>query len=220
VVAIFGSIVAPGSGDVAAQQFLNQAQQHTEPLPIPDFKPPPAAEEDPQKARAKRVARFNHPIYNPETKSYFEYYFPSPNLLYDPRMQVEWDTADKMAASRVFHGVRGRLAVVKTAQTNKFIVDNFKPEDGTWIGLRYNCELRALRWTTGEFWPLDAYQNWGPVWNRDGGSPRAVVRAGCSSSRPWHGVHYWGPEGEFKWNANGTAKGFGWMIVEYPTGKP
>jgi hypothetical protein len=37
---------------------------------------------------------------------------------------------------------------------------------------------------------------------------------------PWMGVHYWGADNGFHWNANGSSKQFHLMIIEYPTGKP
>ena len=187
-------------------------------LPIPDFDT-----KLPSKSKETEVLskeRFNKPIYNPDTKSYFEYYFPGTGLLYDAEKQYGWEEASKVAATRSYHGVRGRLAVIKTPEVNKFIVQHLHPDDGTWIGLRWYCDLRTLRWVTGEFWPLDGYQNWGPVWNVEGTSPLNKDRASCLSFLPWMGVHYWGPKGNYKWNANGSGKRFGWMIIEYPTGKP
>jgi len=203
----------------ATAQFAQAPPQMQ--LPIPDFdtKLPPTKKDKEEEVQSKE--KFNKPAYNPETKSYFEYYFPGTGLLYDASKQYGWEEASNVAATRTFHGVRGRLAVIKTPETNKFIVEHLKPEDGTWIGLRYYCELRTLRWVTGEFWPLDGYQNWGKVWNTEGTTPMGKERASCAGQYiPWMGVHYWGPKGNFKWNANGSGKRFGWMIIEYPTGKP
>jgi len=190
-------------------------------LPIPSL--PGPLPPDPAKT-LWGGAVFNKPVYNPETKSYFEYYFPSPGLLYNSELQFGWETSKRMAEERVFHGVRGRLAVIKDKETNDFIVKALKPQDGAWIGLEYMCDLRALRWVTGEFWPLTAYQNWSQPWNvgltTPVKAPSERQRAWCLSDQRWMGVHYWGPKGNFKWNANGTAKQFGWMIIEFPTGKP
>jgi hypothetical protein len=111
------------------------------------------------------------------------------------------------------------LAVVKDKETNEFIVKNFQPEDGTWIGLRYFCDLGALQWVTGEIWPPTAYQNWGRPWNIEGGHSTNQFRSKCTYFT-WQGVHYWGAQTGYKWNANGSGKYFSHMIVEYPTGKP
>jgi hypothetical protein len=195
--------------------------QQMAPLPIPDFDTRPGPDpKETKDAAEKWKEKFNRPVYNPGTKSYFEYYFPGTGFLYDSEKQYGWEEAEKIATTRTFHGVRGRLAVIKTAETNKFIVDHLHPEDGAWIGLKYMCDLRTLRWVTGEFWPLDAYHNWGAVWNIEGTSPKGRSRSACLGYMPWMGVHYWGSAANYKWNANGTGKRFGWMIIEYPTGKP
>ena len=53
-----------------------------------------------------------------------------------------------------------------------------------------------------------------------GDEPKGSVALRMSWYMPWMGVHYWGSTANYKWNANGTGKRFGWMIIEYPTGKP
>jgi hypothetical protein len=171
---------------------------------------------------------FGKPLYNPESKSYFELF--KPNLAEMERaganvgrtdiVDMNWESAKTFAQSRAFHGVRGRLAVVKTDETHKFIAKNLHPPDGTWIGLRLMCSGRTLQWVTGEIWPLNAYANWGQPWNRNGGTPEVRSRADCSMNIDYLPVHYWGPTGGYRWNANGAAKRFYYLIIEYPTGKP
>ena len=187
-------------------------------LPVPDFSTKLPRNGKPAEPGAGKE-RYNKPIYNPETKSYFENYNPAPDLVYDPDYIYDWLQSKVIAEGRTFHGVRGRLAVVKNKETNDFIVKHFKPDNGTWIGLEYMCDDRILRWSTGEIWPLSGYQNWGRPWNIEGTSPYGRVRSSCTSLNPM-GVHYWGSEAGYKWNANGGAKKFGYMIIEYPTGKP
>jgi hypothetical protein len=46
------------------------------------------------------------------------------------------------------------------------------------------------------------------------------ARIDCNTGAAYLPVHYWGAEGGYKWNANGTAKHFYYAIIEYPTGKP
>jgi hypothetical protein len=159
------------------------------------------------------------PIYNPETKSYFEVHkvTRAESSGYIP--DVSWIRAKELAQSRVFRGTRGRLAIVKTAETHKFIVNNLRPPSGSWIGLRLICNGRTLQWVTGDFWPLSAYANWGKVWNSHGAAPNGA-RIDCNTGAAYLPVHYWGAEGGYKWNANGTAKHFYYAIIEYPTGKP
>jgi hypothetical protein len=191
-------------------------------LPMADFDtklPPPK----PAVKMKSREEKFNHPMYNPETKSYFEYYSPA-NGLYDNEKLVNWEEAKALAQTRAYKGARGRLAIVKTKETNDFIIKNLQPQDGTWIGLEYICDLKTLRWVTGEFWPLTGYQNWNRPWNVEGVHATNTLRSWCSTDssgrRHSMGIHYWGPETGYKWNANGSPKKFGWMIIEYPTGKP
>ena len=67
---------------------------------------------------------YNKPMYNPETKSYFELHFPGENMgSYGEWPQFNWRDAREYAPSRVFRGARGRLAIVKTKETNDFIVE-------------------------------------------------------------------------------------------------
>jgi hypothetical protein len=203
--------------DVAAQQNWNGTAQQRLDLPIPDFQPAPPP--DPKKVREHHKEKFNKPVYNPETKSYFEYYSPTLGE-YHSEQRFNWMTSKAMAEARTYKGVPGRLAVIKTPETNKFIIKNFEPDDGAWIGLQYLCELRALRWVTGEFWPLTGYQYWNKPWNVAGTTWKNNERAWCLASVPYMGVHYWGAEGGYRWNANGPGKEFHLMIIEYPTGKP
>ncbi|CAN0577002.1 unnamed protein product, partial [Laminaria digitata] len=58
------------------------------------------------------------PIYNPETKSYFE-------LRIDLPHPPNWGTAVRYARTKTYKGVRGRLAVVKDLQTHSFLQANF-----------------------------------------------------------------------------------------------
>jgi len=209
--------LALGAAVQAAAQRWETAQGMQ--LPIADFDKLPPMTTGSNRPQYDHSGVYNKPFYNPETKSYFENYSAT-NGKYDIEHRYNWEAAQRVAETRTYHGVRGRLAVIKTKETNDFIVKNLKPEDGTWFGLQYFCDLHALRWVTGEFWPLKAYQNWFRPWNVEGTNPRNQERAGCLSDKRWMGVHYWGKNAGYKWNANGTAKEFWLMIVEYPTGKP
>ncbi|MGB8275853.1 MAG: C-type lectin domain-containing protein [Alphaproteobacteria bacterium] len=155
----------------------------------------------------------NKPVYNPDTKSYFELACPQEG----EDRRIEWHEAIKLAAKRVFKGVRGRLAVVKTQEVNDFLRDTFDPEAPPWIGLRYFCKYNKLLWVTGEVQPATAYSNWASPWNLNGW-PGHGDPAMCG----WLGylpVHYWVPNYGFQWNANGQNKEFPRYFVEYPTGK-
>jgi hypothetical protein len=203
-----------------------------EPRDLPITPVGPSAPTDAPDAAKKvdpRAPVVNKPVYNPETKSYFELFRPDQravdlagaSTVRPDLVDINWEDARLIAASRLFRGVRGRLAVVKTEQTNQFIIKSLRPAAGNaaWIGLRFMCSGRTLQWIDGELWPLTAYANWAPIWNRPTGSPEGRTRIECGPFA-YLPVHYWGADGGFKWNANGPAKRFYHLIIEYPTGKP
>lgn len=169
---------------------------------------------------------FNKPIYNPETKSYFELYSPDAD---DPKWRknvrhfgaIMWHHGRRIASQRFHKGTRGRLAVVKTKQTHEFLRKNFQPTGAAWIGLRFWCRYRKLQWVTGDTHKRTQWQLWGPVWNLAGATPKkAKGKAGCArSAKHYLPVHYWAPTDGFFWNANGREKEFNQLFIEYPTGK-
>ena len=185
-------------------------------------------------AAVQAAPAYNTPFYNPETKSYFELYSPDANDPSNTQVktfgQIGQKKALKIASGRFFKGVRGRLAVVKTQATHEFLAKHLRPEGSAWIGLRYFCFYKKLMWVTGEIHnPGKDFAKWGPrYWNAQGGSPQGTQRSQCiGGSNPTRRaksealpVHYWGMEHGFFWNANGFAKKFNAMIIEYPTGKP
>jgi len=165
---------------------------------------------------------YDTPVYNPETRSYFElvkvtkgYSIRGANI-----PAITWSNARKLARSRFYKGVRGRLAVVKSQSVNDFLRQTFKPDEKTWIGLRYWCAYNKLQWVTGEFHPLTAYANWDRIWRHDGGTYGGNKEPTCNEFFNYWPVHYWPVQNGFRWNANGTHKEFKAFFVEYPTGKP
>jgi len=182
--------------------------------------------------QAVEAGPYNKPIYNPDTKSYFELYNPqvkrpgAAKAVYDWRNNKDWPHAQTAAASKFFKGVRGRLAVVKTLKTHEFLRKHFVVGEPTWIGLRYWCSLNKLQWVTGEIHPLTAFNAWARKWNVEGADPKGRKDAqGCEKGRKGTrhrslGVHYWATKDGFLWNANGFDKAFTSLFIEYPTGKP
>jgi hypothetical protein len=170
---------------------------------------------------------FNKPKYNPTTKSYFELYSPDAS---DPRNTrvpasgaIGWKKANILAARRTYRGAQGRLAVVNTPQIHNFLRKSFRPELPAWIGLRYWCNFNKLQWITGKFHKRGKFQKWGRVWNHSAKSPRddPNKKSYCErrDNKHYFGVHYWGIQEGFSWNANGRYKEFNAMFIEYPTGK-
>lgn len=178
---------------------------------------------------AASAGPYNKPIYDPDTKSYFELYNPAVKTPGADRAQSKpynrmvWERAMLFAASRKFKGVHGRLAVVDTAKTHEFLAEHFELGEPAWIGLRYWCSYKRLQWSTGEVHPFTHFQHWGSVWNIDGDSSGATKRA-SDCQKPgrnnFYPVHYWPTDEGFYWNANASSRGFASMFIEYQTGKP
>ncbi|MDH3944919.1 MAG: C-type lectin domain-containing protein [Anaerolineae bacterium] len=163
---------------------------------------------------------YHTPVYNPETKSYFELVRVAvgSSIRWAEGAEATWATSQRLASTRTHKNVRGRLAVVKTKQVNDFLRDTFKPDHAAWIGLRYYCHFNKLQWVTGETHPHSAYSNWDRVWNHAGGRDSGLgsTKCGKSADHYWP-VHYWSDKGGFRWNANGPVKEWYSFFVEYPT---
>lgn len=178
--------------------------------------------------RASAAMLLNEPVYNPETKSYFELYTPDLKkvLAHTEIYGLSWRAAWRLAPKLKYKGVKGRLAVVNSHAVSEFLKDTFKPDIEAWIGLRYFCKFHRLQWVTGDLWKRGDFSLWGPVWDQAAISPTQTgvgeAKAACNTPDPsYHlGVHYWRREWGFYWNANGQDKHFDAMFVEYPTGKP
>ncbi len=157
------------------------------------------------------------PVYNPETKSYFE--LIQIGLGYSIRgpssPEIGWERARLFAMSRLYKGVPGRLAIVPSASVHEFLRDTFRPDWAAWIGLRYWCRYHKLQWVDGTELKPGSFQMWGPRWNVEGGSSKNTETSQCNQYFP---VHYWGVQGGFYWNANGQLKEFYMFFIEYPTG--
>ena len=164
--------------------------------------------------RAWAVSRADDPpIYNPATKSYFQ-------LLNLKTPSKTWRNAKEAAASLIYRGARGRLAVVDRPETHQFVLENFDFRGPSWIGLRYWCRFRMLEWSGQRpYAPTDPdrFHVWHPQWYRHEDTK-------CSSNSPSKDNYmpvYYQPMGEGSaiWQASGHAKGFNFYLVEFPTGE-
>jgi hypothetical protein len=170
----------------------------------------------------------NQPVYNEETKSYFELYTPDLNKVreHENIYGLSWRAALRLAQKLEFHGVKGRLAVIKTRSLHEFLKETFKPDMEVWIGLRYWCKFNKLQWIDGDLWKRGDFSLWGKVWDQEAIKPTQAgtgeARNDCATqgSGQFLGVHYWRREWGYYWNANGYDKHFNLMFVEYQTGKP
>lgn len=162
------------------------------------------AAEDPQQSA---------PVYNPSTKSYFQ--------LFDDNVNPgNWEAARLRAATKVYKGVHGRLAVVDSLETHKFILKNFGlnwREASVWIGLRYWCSVRLLQWEGGlPYSPSDAnqFRLWHSRWAR---SDEDACGADKSKRIGFAPVYYRNIGGTVRWQAVGAAKFFPTYLVEFVT---
>jgi hypothetical protein len=155
--------------------------------------------------------RHNQVIYYPETKAYYELVsFP----ITDPG--YTWAGAAEVARERMFHGIHGRLAVVRQPGLHRFLMTTFMPDAPAWIGLVYHCGLRQLVWSTGEVEARGGFQAWDARWDQSAG-------AGCSAKpgrSDYMPIAYTPVYHGFRWMAKGAAKVYYKFFVEYPTGQP
>jgi hypothetical protein len=177
---------------------------------------------------------WNTPVYNPESKSYFELFTPSKQLTEIEHglgvYGLSWGVAKGLAEKQTFKGVRGRLAVVDTRQIHEFLKEKFHPTIAVWIGLRYWCKFKKLQWVTGKVFDRQKdFAAWGGMWNQNGihNYYRLGQTAAADDCSPifagrlnYLGVHYWPMSEGFLWNANGYSKHFAALFIEFPTGKP
>ncbi|HUN49734.1 MAG TPA: hypothetical protein VMU42_01395, partial [Candidatus Sulfotelmatobacter sp.] len=102
------------------------------------------------------------PVYDSASKSYFEMVDGSHGMVKGTGVDSEgpnWGEAEKFAASRVFKGVHGRLAVVKDLEIHEFLMRTFQPKTFVWFGLRYLCS-KQLQDSTGALLNKNSFMAW------------------------------------------------------------
>ena len=155
------------------------------------------------------------PIYDPASKSYFQ--------LFDDNLKGHWVEAKALAATKFYNGVRGRLAVVDSAEKNQFILKNFGlnwRDASVWIGLRYWCPVRMLQWEGSlPYSPSDAnhFALWHNPWSRPEGGLTNPCGMAASVREGYAPVYYRNIGGSVRWQAVGAGKGFTAYLVEYVT---
>jgi hypothetical protein len=151
------------------------------------------------------------PVYDPEAKRYFAlmHIDTRPYGNQYPKVQIQ-------AASQTFKGVKGRLAIVDTAEVHEFLLKTFRPNhyQAIWIGLRYLCRAKQLEWSDGRLWKPGSFAAWDARgWNQD-----VFTCTKPDDPNDWAPVAY-SPEMQ-GWIAKGRDKGFPWYFLEFPTGGP
>lgn len=160
---------------------------------------------------------YNKPMYDPASKSYFELARVTKQqaLAGSDTYALPWDKAVVAASGRVFKGKPGRLAIIRSQETHMFILQNLRPNAAAWIGLRYLCKTRELRWVNGERWQKGQFASWHDKWDHSG-------VAGCArggGETDWMPIAYTAAGEGFRWFAIGGKKIYLYYIVEYPTGQ-
>lgn len=157
---------------------------------------------------------YDEPVYFPERKAYFELVRIPPG--YSNRgpgaPAANWQNTRKLAAQRVYRGLRGRLAVVDSPELSAFLRKTFDPRGNAWIGLRYFCQLGRLVWVNGRSHPASGYKNWADPWQEE---------FACRGAQTTYAPIYVAPPPEgFVWRAQGSSKEQRFYFVEYPQDQP
>lgn len=150
------------------------------------------------------------PYYNPTSKSYFELVKAQINSGH-----ARWRFIDVIAQKRIFKNTQGHLATIKDLATHQFILRHFYSPEPFWIGLRYFCDTRALKWVDGTDALQSKFSAWATKWAR-----RDDIT--CSTQRiKYMPISYTEktPTKSLRWQATGPEKGYVYYLVEYSTGK-
>ena len=156
-------------------------------------------------------ALVNKPIYDPASKSYFE--------LLEIKGGVPYGRAVRIARSKIFNGIRGRLATIRSKETQHRLDSTLRPDGEAWIGLWMFCSGRVLLWSDGKnFRKGKDFVNWGPVWHYT----KSYIP--CKSGDKYAGVTlapvdkagYVGKG--LRWFAIAPSHAVAYLIIEYPTG--
>jgi len=143
-------------------------------------------------------------------------------LFDDNRRPGTWDAAKIRAEEKSFKGVRGRLAVVDSAETHDFILRTFDLNErkwSVWIGLRYWCKSHMLQWEWGRpYSPTEPgrFKIWHSQWSRNSDNDCGFTMSQMKGYAP---VYYRTIGSTTRWQAVGAAKYFGFYLVEFATGK-
>lgn len=166
-------------------------------------------------ARAQQAELVFGPFFDPVSKSYFELR----DFSYIKGTGKYWENINTHAKRLTYKGVRARLAIVRTAETHRFVEQNILSKvkgegDGgaIWIGLRVYCRGMKLFWVDGHVRRRGEFVTWQRKWSRYG-------QERCAGGETFMPVYYTRKAGRWAWQAVGPAKNFRHALVEYPTGE-
>jgi hypothetical protein len=159
-------------------------------------------------ARAVDVPMYGKPIYDPAAKKYFELIWA---------FNLKWKEADAVARTQQYLGAQGRLAIVDNIEVHEFLLRTFRPNEITWIGLRYWCGAQSLEDSMGKRTTQPEFQAWAPQWRAD---PYACNGGVLAKDQEYSPVAYTPVDKGFRWTGWGGAKVFNAYFIEFPTGHP
>lgn len=170
---------------------------------------------------AAQAPLFDTPVYDPDAKRYFALMHPTRPITAGPDWEgVSWEQAYVEAQSHVFKGVHGRLAIVDSFQVHQFLLLTFRPNDATWIGMRYLCTSRQLELSDGQLFKKGEFEAWDPAgWNQGENICGSYTGAIILKGEHFAPVAYTGIP-SFRWVAKGRGKLFHLYFIEFPTGHP
>jgi hypothetical protein len=163
-------------------------------------------------AAAQADGAYGKILYHAPSQRYFELVKVSraESKSYIP--EFNWEEADRAARSRVYKGGNGRLASIDNPDLHTFIFENLRPDNWTFIGLRYLCKQRRLVWSSGKSLERGQFQVWHSQWDQSQG-------AGCvngGGEADWMPIVYSPAHEGFRWVAKGAKKKYYAYLVEYP----
>lgn len=168
---------------------------------------------------------YDTPVYDPSSKSYFA-------LIDGTKRQTRyhtgyvWSEAFEEAQTRLFHGVRGRLATIRSVETYEFLLTTFKSDTDTWIGYRYMCQSRQLLNSTGLSLSKASFQAWDTEWKQDEFAcavnkfTHDYGTTDTPSAKAYAPIAIQPAAKGFRWFAKGPGKGYTAYLIEWPTGGP
>jgi hypothetical protein len=151
------------------------------------------------------------PIYFEGTGSYYEMIDYRPTT---GGYGLRWEQAEKLASQKMLGGVKGRLALIQSPETELFLKINLRPDHATWFGLYFDCDSRKFFWIDGTQMENTDYANFVTTnWFRE---PTGTI---CSDYRGYRRYPvFLDMGGDKRWAVRGPTKLFYYYIIEYPTG--
>ncbi|MDA5193585.1 C-type lectin domain-containing protein [Govanella unica] len=163
-------------------------------------------------ASAKAAPILDKPVYNPETKSYFEVVDAA---YMNSGQGPNWSEASTVASKKSLGKAQGRLGIIPSAKVEMFIRLNLRPDQNMWIGLYYDCGTQSLVWIDGRTLRSGEYTNWA-----SGDWYIGHANMFCNTPDPHMPVLIALSEAERKWAIQLPAKRYHLILIEYPTGGP